>query len=194
MRCLLCERWIAPFTLVCARCDRHLEPQMMVRTLADVPIYGFYIYDEIEILLKSKYYDIGSRLLNILARKVGQVFKEEKRYSWQFPASLQGIAIDDRVKKAYAHSAVILRRFCQENKWPALYNQLRATRNITYAGKSHDFRQSHPKDFIFKGKMGDYFLVDDILTTGSTMQQAIKTLKKAGARVHFGVVLALTAH
>nr|WP_104695609.1 ComF family protein [Helicobacter salomonis] len=190
MRCVLCEGWVRPFGLVCARCDSRLEPQILVREMEGIAIYGFYFYDEIEMLLKSKYYDIGSRILALLARRAGQAFKKEIRPSLQLPTKLQGIAIDDMPKRAYSHSAVILRGFCQENKLPALYNQLRATKNIAYAGRSRNFRQSHPKDFIFKGTIGDYFLVDDIFTTGTTMQQALQTLAHAGVRVHFGLVLA----
>ncbi|WP_104711652.1 ComF family protein [Helicobacter felis] len=194
MRCVLCESWTRPFNLVCARCDPLLEPQILVREVEGVAIYGFYLYEEIEMLLKSKYYDIGSRILILLARKAGHTFEQEIKPSLQLPPKLQGIAIDDMPKRAYAHSAVILKGFCQESKLSALYNQLRSTKNITYAGKSRDFRQNHPKGFTFKGVRGDYFLVDDIFTTGTTMQQAIVTLEKAEARVHFGVVLAHAKH
>ncbi|WP_120944906.1 ComF family protein [Helicobacter labacensis] len=192
MRCVLCETWVRPFSLVCAPCDSLLTPTILKRALGGISVYGFYLYDEVKVLLKSKYHDIGSRLLALLARKARSSFLQQVYPTLNLPHPLHGVCIDDTLKRAYAPTAVILRQFCQYSPFSPLYYQLRATQEITYAGQSLAFRQSHSKGFIYKGQEGlDCFLLDDILTTGTTMQQALQTLAHAGVRVHFGVVLAL---
>ncbi|MFC3848123.1 ComF family protein [Helicobacter baculiformis] len=194
MRCVLCEAWVRPFNLVCARCNSLLEPQILVRKVEGVAIYGFYCYEEIEILLKSKYDDIGSRLLALLARKARLAFQTRVRPNLNLPNPLYGIALDDTIKRAYAPTAVILRQFCQQSTFKPLYYKLSATKPITYAGQSLAFRQSHTKDFVYRGKSPlECFVVDDIFTTGTTMQQALQTLARAQVRVCFGVVLAHTS-
>ncbi|WP_121021318.1 ComF family protein [Helicobacter vulpis] len=191
MRCVLCERWIRPLALVCARCDPLLEPQILTREVEGVVIYGFYLYEEMEMLLKSKYYDIGSRLLALLAHKAYLAFLAQVYPTLHLPKPLYGIALDDRLKRAYAPTAVILRQFCQERVFYPLYNTLHASNQVTYAGQSLAFRQSHSKGFVYKGQSGlEGFMVDDILTTGTTMCQALQAVRRAKVRVHFGVVLA----
>lgn len=193
MRCLVCGKWIHLLKIICARCYADLCPSLSARVLEGVPIYSFYLYEEIEILIKSKYSAFGSRVFAMLAQRAQEVFIH-KFPSPEINPPLYGIGIDDHIKKGYAHTAVILRAFCAKELKPYLkpqYHQLIATNPITYAGQSLKFRQEHKKDFVFKGDTRlNYFLVDDVITTGSTMQQAIETLKKAGAGVVFGLALA----
>jgi competence protein ComFC len=63
--------------------------------------------------------------------------------------------------------------------------------NIKYAGKSLDFRLKNKKEFIYNGLRGiDVILVDDIYTTGSTINQAIEVLKENDVNILFSIVLA----
>jgi len=41
-----------------------------------------------------------------------------------------------------------------------------------------------------KFKAKEYFLVDDVFTTGSTMEECARVLKNAGAKNVFGVAIA----
>ena len=60
-----------------------------------------------------------------------------------------------------------------------------------YAGKSLQFRLDNPRDFDYHGKKDvDVILVDDIITTGITLQEAQKVLTQSGVNVLFALVLA----
>jgi len=72
-----------------------------------------------------------------------------------------------------------------------LYSTLHSTSNVKYAGKSLEFRLNNPRKFEYKGKKNiDVVLVDDIVTTGTTLKEAKQVLKRAGVNVLFSVVLA----
>ncbi|AFI05875.1 ComF family protein [Helicobacter cetorum] len=187
MRCLTCLK--LSFKPLCQSCLNDLPLQLKVRVLEGVSVYSFYAYSEVEELIKSKYSLIGSRLLFLLSQKASKEFLKilkEKGLN----TTLYGIAVDDRVKSFYSHSAVLLKGFCKNNL-KATYGNLRATNFITYAGKSLEFRTNNPKNFTFKGdKTLDYFLLDDIITTGTTLKEAISYLKNLDIKVHFAIALA----
>jgi competence protein ComFC len=62
---------------------------------------------------------------------------------------------------------------------------------VNYSGKSLQFRLEHPRDFVYKGKSNiDVILVDDIITTGITLQEAQKVLMTHGVNVLFALTLA----
>ncbi|AFI03603.1 phosphoribosyltransferase [Helicobacter cetorum] len=186
MRCLTCLK--LSFKPLCQSCLNDLSLRLKVRVLEGVSVYSFYAYSEVEDLIKSKYSLIGSRLLPLLAQKASREFLKilkEKGLN----APLYGIAIDDRVKSFYSHSAVLLKAFCKNNL-KATYGNLRATNSIAYAGKSLEFRTNNPRNFNFKGdKSLDYFLLDDIITTGTTLKEALSYLKNLGIKVHFAIAL-----
>jgi len=62
---------------------------------------------------------------------------------------------------------------------------------VNYSGRSLQFRLEHPRDFVYKGKSNiDVILVDDIITTGITLQEAQKVLMSHGINVLFALTLA----
>jgi competence protein ComFC len=62
---------------------------------------------------------------------------------------------------------------------------------MSYSGQSLEFRLSNPRKFTYTGKKNiDAILVDDIITTGTTLQEAMIVLKKNGVRVQFALTLA----
>jgi len=68
-------------------------------------------------------------------------------------------------------------------------------RNLeSYSGKTLQFRLENPRDFVYKGKKEvEVILVDDIVTTGTTLQEAAKVLKQNGVNVLFALTLASVA-
>ena len=146
-------------------------------------VYSFYSYEEIEELLKSKYHPLGSFIYALLAKNSLAPFAK----SLSIRASL--VPIDDRVKNGYAHTAVLVHKMKTKNLQPK-YGTLQARNDIIYAGKSRVFRQNNPKDFFYKGAKEDIILVDDIITTGTTMMEAFSIAQKEGATPLFGVTLA----
>jgi competence protein ComFC len=62
---------------------------------------------------------------------------------------------------------------------------------VNYSGKTLQFRLDHPRDFLYTGKSNtDVILVDDIITTGITLQEAQKVLMDHGVNVLFALTLA----
>ncbi|MFP6075651.1 ComF family protein [Helicobacter pylori] len=186
MRCLTCLK--LSFKPLCPNCLNDLPLSLKVRVLEGVSVYSFYAYSEIEELIKSKYALIGSRILPLLSQKAGKEFVRILQEQG-LNTPLYGIAIDDKIKSFYSHSAALLKGFCQGNLKPT-YGTLRATNTISYAGKSLEFRANNPRDFTFKGDESlDYFLLDDIITTGTTLKEALKYLKALNIKAHFAIAL-----
>ena len=146
-------------------------------------ILSFYDYDAIEDLLKAKYNKFGSRVFNVLAEPL-MVFAgsfNEKAYI---------LPVDDNIKKGFSHTAILAKAMHTKTLKP-LFSSLKAQNHVQYAGKSLEFRLKNPKNFKYTGPKGiDVILVDDIVTTKTTLNQAREVLKKSGVNVLFSVVLA----
>ncbi|MDO7253649.1 phosphoribosyltransferase family protein [Helicobacter cappadocius] len=153
-----------------------------------ISIYSFYRYEDISMLIGSKYSIFGSRVLKILSKKASEYFFNSHNISLWEQAKIYGIAIDDCVRSHYSHTAVILREFCKHSFRPS-YGALKAKNMVHYAGKSLLYRQSNPRNFIYTKKFDNVFIVDDIITTGTTIKEAKKTVEKNGSNVLFAIVL-----
>lgn len=100
------------------------------------------------------------------------------------------LPLDDNIRSGYSHTA-ILAHALKSNFITPIYRTLRAKNHVSYAGKSLAFRLKNPRNFeIFKKPKFPIILVDDIVTTGSSLLEAKKTLENAGFSVLFGLVLA----
>ena len=176
--CLTCSN--LSFSIICKNCQKTLlTPSIKKRD----DIVSFYQYEEIERLLKYKYHPFGSRVFEVLAKnsfkKFAEVYKE-KVYS---------LSIDDNPKRGYSHTAILNHSLKSKYITP-LYKKLLAQNDITYAGKDLEFRLNNPRDFRYTGIENiDVILVDDIVTTGTTIQEAKEVLKKHNVNVLFCLVL-----
>ena len=66
-----------------------------------------------------------------------------------------------------------------------------ARNRVNYSGKTLQYRLEHPRDFNYTGKSDiDVILIDDIITTGITLQEAHKVLTVHGVNVLFALTLA----
>ena len=145
-------------------------------------VISFYDYDEIENLLKYKYSKFGNRVLKIIAKQ--SIYKFFSLY----PQKVNIIPIDDNPKKGFSHTAVLASVIKNHN---VMFGALRARNKVHYAGKSLEFRLNNPRNFEYLGAENiDVVLIDDILTTGSTIAEAKEVLKKYNVNVLFSVVLA----
>jgi competence protein ComFC len=178
MFCIICDSF--SLTIICKRCQKLLlKPTIKKRD----DIISFYQYEEIEILLKYKYHPFGSRVFEILAKNS---FRE---FSKLYTEKLYSIAIDDNVKKGYSHTAILNHSLKSKNITP-LYKKLLSKNSISYAGKNLQFRLNNPRDFLYKGRKNiDIILVDDVVTTGTTIKEAKKLLQNYGVNVVFCLVL-----
>ena len=185
MRCHLCLR--LSWQPLCKTClSTILRPNPSFRVLDDgLKIYSFYSYSEISQLLHTKHTYIGAKIFAELGRHTFFEFLK----TFELPRGIYAVPIDDHVRHGYSHSA-ILAKATQPYLEP-LYASLRARNALSYSGKSKAFRQANKRDFHITCNSGiDVILIDDIVTTGSTLQEAHEALKKHGVNVLFALVLA----
>lgn len=171
--------------VICKNCDSLLTLSPQKRHYADgFAVFSFYEYQAVEFLLKSKYHLIGSRIYKFLAQKAQRYFQS---INSDF-RGVYGIGLDDRVSSYYSHSGVIVREFAKN--FTPLFGTLRARNNIHYAGKSLKYRQNHKKDFVYSGRRDiSAVIIDDIITSGASIDEARECLESSGVRVLFALVL-----
>lgn len=185
MKCLMCEN--LALTHICSSCQElFLAPSLYKRQISNgVEVISFYKYKEIKELLHTKHTDLGYYIYTLLAQKSFEKFAEE----FKFLDKVVSIAIDDTIESGYSHTA-ILNRALESKYINPIYSHLRAKNKISYSGKSREFRLLNPRDFSFKEFIGnEVILVDDIITTGSTLSQAIEVMKAHKKEVLFCLTL-----
>ncbi len=186
MKCLMCENF--SLTHICSSCQElFLSPSLYKRKIYNnIEVISFYKYSDIKKLLHTKHTDLGYYIYSILAKNSLGKFAEE----FSFPSKISSIAIDDNIESGYSHTAILNKELKSSSIEP-LYNTLRAKNRISYSGKSREFRLLNPRDFTLKKFHGkETILVDDIITTGSTLTQAIQTMHKNNKEVLFCLTLA----
>ena len=174
MRCMMCENF--SFSHICTSCqEKFLQPSLYKRKLQNnIELISFYKYDDIKKLLHTKHTNIGFYIYNILAKLSFKKFAEEFHANENFVS----IAVDDHVRSGYSHTAILNKHLHNYNIKP-LFNKLRAKNKVSYSGKSKYFRKNNPRDFQIKEFQSKHIiLVDDIVTTGFTLEQAINILGK----------------
>lgn len=186
MRCMICES--LSLKHICKTCQKHyLSPSFYKRKiLSKVPVYSFYKYQDIEPLLLTKHTDLGYYIYTILAQNSFAPFAS----SFDYESPVCSLSIDDHVKSGYSHTAILNKQLESRSIKP-LYAKLRAKSKISYSGKEYQFRLLNPRNFVLQRfKEEDVILVDDIITTGLTLSQAVQTLEKEGKNVLFCLTLA----
>ena len=177
-KCIICNEF--SLEVICKNCEKELlRPTVNIKD----GILSFYNYEEIEFLIKYKYHRFGHRVFKILAKPFYHFAKEIRESFFIIP-------IDDNPKKAFSHTAILANNM-KSRYLTVLFNSLLATNNVKYAGKTLEFRLNNPKNFIYKGKKNiDAILVDDVVTTKTTLNQAKNVLKKDNVNVVLSIVLA----
>lgn len=186
MKCLLCEN--PSLFHICRSCQKtFLRPTLTKRKLlSNIEVLSFYKYSEIKNLLHTKHSDLGFYIYSILAQNALKEFAKE----FTFTNQVASIPIDDMPMSGYSHTA-ILNKSLKSDFIKPLYNKLRATNRVSYAGKSKEFRLLNPRNFeLGYLSQNEVILVDDIITTGATLTQAVQTLQTQGKEVLFCLTLA----
>ena len=187
MRCYSCSK--LSFRIICKTCISQLfTSSMSTRKVGTLDVISFFKYSSLETLLHSKHKPEGYRIYKALAQMTMKPFIEEFVESDERDIYIVGI--DEYVKSGYAHVAVLSRAMKTKTSFP-LHSSLMAQNRVHYSGKSLQFRLENPRDFVYKGKPDiDVILVDDIITTGITLQEAQKVLLSHGVNVLFALTLA----
>jgi competence protein ComFC len=185
MKCLLCES--LSFTHICSFCQENfLKPQIFKRKLHDqIEVISFYRYNDIKEMLFTKHTDIGYYIYNILAKNSFQKFASE----FEFTNKVASIAIDDSTKSGYSHTSILNHALKSQYIKP-LNSKLRARNDVKYSGKTKEFRIKNPRGFKIKDfEQKDVILVDDIITTGTTLTQAHNALRQKNKNLLFCLTL-----
>ncbi len=188
MKCLLCES--LSLLHICKTCqETFLTPSLYKRKIQNIEVISFYKYQDIKELLHTKHTDLGFYIYTILARNSFKKFSDD----FNFGGDVVSIGIDDTIESGYAHTA-LLNKALQSSSIKPIYNILRAQNSVSYSGKDKSFRLLNPRKFIIKKFNEDnVILVDDIITTGSTLTQAIDVMKLNKKNVLFCLTLADSA-
>ena len=185
MRCVTCEK--LSFHLICKNCQKnYFTPVFNKRELVkDFFVYSFYEYDAIKELLNAKYEFYGDRIYTILASLSFSKFA----FNFEFDELIDAVAIDDHTRHDFSHTAILAKHLKSQYITPKT-NLLKANNQVKYAGKNLLFRQQNPRNFLYRGeKNRNIILVDDLITTGTTILEAKKCLEKDGCKVLFALTL-----
>jgi competence protein ComFC len=186
MKCLLCENYSLT-QHICKECRHNfLQPSIYKRTLPNgIEVISFYKYTDIKELLFTKHTDLGFHIYKLLAKLSFKKFAQE----FTFEDAVVSLGIDDILKSGYSHTA-ILNKVLKSRTIKPLYTKLRATSTLSYSGQSKAFREANPRNFKLKNfKMHYVILVDDIITTGTTLREASDLLTQEGKEVLFCLTL-----
>lgn len=186
MKCMMCENY--SLTHICPSCQKNfLSPSLYKRQLKNgIEVYSFYKYKEVKELLFTKHTDIGFYIYTLLANNSFKKFAQ----NFFFDSPLVSVAVDENVESGYSHTAILNKALQSKNITP-LFASLRAKNKVNYSGKSKAFRVANPRDYTLKKfPQKQVIIVDDIITTGSTLLEACKVLEAEGKEVLFCLTLA----
>jgi competence protein ComFC len=177
--CPLCGNFsLSPFCPTCAAGLKGLKPQWD----RERHLFYFADYSDLEVVFKLKYYRWGGRWFRELGRLLlGQFPKIE------LDRPIFAIPIDPvpRVERGFSHTALLARGLPYRPVWG-----LRAKNRVHYSGQPLEFRRANPRNFQYRGPTNCYgILVDDISTTGLTLQEARGKLEEEGVEVLFSIVI-----
>ena len=163
-----------------------LAPTFNKRELSkDFFVYSFYPYDDLKLLLNTKYEFYGDKIFNILAKLSLEKFAN----NFKFSNNIYAIPIDDHTRHEFSQTAILTKKLKSSCITP-IFNTLKANKIIKYAGKNLEFRKKNKRDFIYNGKKNiKVILVDDLVTTGTTILEAKKALEESNCEVLFALTI-----
>jgi len=187
MRCYSCSK--LSIAIICKPCMNSLFRTMTsTRTIGTLDVISFYKYSTIESLLLTKHKPEGYRIYKKLAAITMKLFIKE--FVEADDRIVYIVGVDEYVKSGYAHVALLTSAMKTKTSKP-LHASLMAQNRVNYSGKDLQFRLNNPRNFKYTGKTNiDVILVDDIITTGITLQEAQKVLMENGVNVLFALTLA----
>lgn len=187
MRCYSCSK--LSFNILCKKCQEKLfKPTICTKKIGTMDIISFYRYSSIESLLHTKHKPEGYRIYKALANITMKPFIKE--FVENNDGNVYIVGVDEHIQSGYAHVSLLTRAMKYKTAIP-LHAALMATNRVNYSGKSLQFRLENPREFIYTGVEDVHaILVDDIVTTGITLQEAQKVLMQHGVNVLFALTLA----
>ena len=183
MRCISCQ--LISWSIICTECqNKLLSPSFYKREVEkNFFVYSFYKFDEVQDFINTKYEFYGDKVFDILASLSLQKFAQ----NFSYENSVIAIPIDDHVRHDFSHTAILAKHLKSKYIYPQ-YDLLKAQNKVKYAGKDLEFRKNNKRNFLYKGTQNNQvILVDDIITTGSTILEAKEIIEKNNCEVLFGL-------
>jgi competence protein ComFC len=184
VKCITCSA--CSFHIICKNCQKHLlEPELRKKEiLKDFFVYYFYEYDEIKELIYTKYDSFGAKVFSTLANisfaRFAKTFTYQNRV---YAIPIENNKIDD-----FSHTAILSNGL--KSKYITPYPKLRANNIVKYANMDLEFRLKNRRDFKYLGKKNiEAIIIDDIITTGTTIKEAKSTLTQNGVKTLFAITL-----
>jgi ComF family protein len=176
----------------CRRCAQH--------SLDGVFSAGFYEQRELKNLIGHLKYslvtDLSSIIAEFIARSLDDWKKDNGRSLFPRNSLFIPLPISKRREKwrGFNQSAAIASLLAKNYGWEKLDGLLRIKNSKPQARLTESRRQRNVADaFRFVGKApitGPVILIDDVATTGATLEEAAKELKKAGVKSVWGLTAA----
>ncbi len=185
MKCLSCEN--LSFQIICKTCQKNLlTPSFYKRELEkDFFNYSFYSFSEIEEFIISKYYFYGDTIFNILAKLSFKKFAQ----NFDYDEIVYSIGIDEHTRHEFSQTAILSYHLKSKYIKP-IYNQCKASNVVKYAGHDLKYREKNRRKFKTTLSNKSIILIDDLVTTGTTILEAKKILEKRNNKVLFSLTLA----
>jgi len=187
MRCLSCHK--LSFRVICEACEaKLLIPTISKRKVGTLEVVSLFRYSTLEPFLLTKHTAAGYRLYRYFSKQFLKSFLDDFASHIDEPVTL--IGVDERSGGGYSHTA-LLSHHASSPKIRAIHSKLLAQNPVKYAGRSLQFRLENPREFRYTGETGiEAILIDDIITTGVTLQEAQQELERHGVEVLFALTLA----
>lgn len=186
MKCYVCGS--LSFNIICKNCKKLLVPSPHKQMVNNIEVISLFEYETLSQLLHTKHTPEGYRIYNSLANLTLRPFI--KTFIENYKKEVYIVGVDEKVKKGYSHTA-ILTHSLKMDKVKVKHSKLMAQNSISYSGKPLEYRLKNPRNFKYSGKKEvEIILVDDLITTGTTIKEAFKVLKKENTKPLFAITLA----
>ncbi|WP_082889080.1 phosphoribosyltransferase family protein [Leifsonia xyli] len=198
VRCAGCG---APDLTLCSECGAALRPVLRVDAVGDVPVWSALAYDGVARRVLLAYKDSGRvDLARALARVLREAIAEAQRQSRRgsdgsalLPVVIPSTRAAWRGRGYHPTRSVLARAHILV---PPLWGALRLTRQtvdqagLSAADRSGNRAGSMRASSRLTGR--DCLIVDDILTSGATIAEAARAIRRVGGRVTGAVTIART--
>jgi len=109
--------------------------------------------------------------------------------NFNFDTLVYSIGIDEHTQHEFSQTAILSKHLKSKYIKP-LYGRCKATNIVKYAGHDLKFRKKNKRKFKTNIHNKTVILVDDLITTGTTLLEAKKCLEEKDNEVLFSLTLA----
>lgn len=198
-RCPFCDSYIPYDEYYCTRCREHLSPPPEHDDFADIDFFTAVTeYDKFSIpLINEMKKESNGYALSAAAFMIFQSLAAAKLLNAIDIVTYVPMRRKDKLKRGYNQTAIIARELAQlaEKPCAALLKKVRDTSQQKTLG-AVDRRKNVKDAFAHKSRHNiqgkTVLIIDDVCTTGSTLNEAAGKLKGAGAEKVIASVFAKT--